>query len=333
MADTLNYVRFQRGSQAAYDNLKSKNRINEYTLYFVYDVNNDTIGQLYLGSRLISSGNATTISNSLKDLTDVIIKDNSANCILVSDVDGNWISTSIDNVVKLIQQEFDLSNYITKEEFQSLEDKTIILEETLNNKVDKVVYQIPVLDNDGNPTFDDNGNQIYEEIAGALISPEDRKKLNALILNEDDNKIEISSSINAENVQGLGLWITQNSNSYIKQLDENNFAQSVNDKLNYITNVDAQYLSAVNGTLSLSDETINALSKNGNGTTGFIKSVNTDVFAVDNTGKLDLIAVPSSTLTPVLGDINLLPNKDKNFTIVDEIKNLYEIMTWSDITF
>lgn len=333
MADTFNYVRFQRGSRAAYDNLKSKNRINEYTLYFVYDVNNDAIGQLYLGSRLISSGNATTISNSLKDLTDVIIKDNSANCILVSDTNGNWVSTSIDNVIKLIQQEFDLSNYITKEEFQSLEDKTIILEETLNNKVDKVIYQVPVLDNDGNPTFDDNGNQIYEEIAGALISPEDRKKLNALILNEDDNKIEISSSINAENVQGLGLWITQNSNSYIKQLNENNFAQSINDKLNYITNVDTQYLSAVNGTLSLSDETINALSKNVNGTTGFIKSVNTDIFAVDNTGKLDLIAVPSSTLTPVLGDINLLPNKDKNFTIVDEIKNLYEIMTWSDITF
>jgi hypothetical protein len=64
----------------------------------------------------------------------------------------------------------------------------------------------------------------------------------------------------------------------------------------------------------------------------FIKSVNTDVFAL-NDSKLDLIAVPSDALTPVLGDMNLLPNKDKNFTLVDEINNLYDIVTWSDIIF
>jgi hypothetical protein len=48
-------------------------------------------------------------------------------------------------------------------------------------------------------------------------------------------------------------------------------------------------------------------------------------------GRLDLIAVPTGALTPVLGDLSTLPNIDKNFTIVDEIHNLYDILTWADI--
>ena len=39
-----NYVRFQRGSQDAYNNLKSAGRLNDYTLYFIYDPDNKTMG-------------------------------------------------------------------------------------------------------------------------------------------------------------------------------------------------------------------------------------------------------------------------------------------------
>lgn len=333
MSDTFNYVRFQRGTQAAYNNLKSMGRLNEYTLYFIYDPNDQTIGRLYIGSRLISDGNITTISSALKDLTDVIIKNNEANCFLVSDSDGNWVSTSFENVIKLIQQGFDFSNLVTKTELQTVKEKTQVLENSLNNKVDKVIYQVPVEDEDGNPVLDENGNPAYKEVVGTLVSPEDREKLDALILDEDGSGIEISGNVNAENVQGLGSWITSNGNIYIKQLSGNNFSQDVNDKLNYITNVDNKYLTAVDGTLSLSDNAINALSKVENGSINFIKSVNTDIFTVNDSGNLDLIAIPKNVLTPVLGDISLLPNNSKNFTIVDEINNLYDIMTWSDINF
>ena len=63
----------------------------------------------------------------------------------------------------------------------------------------------------------------------------------------------------------------------------------------------------------------------------FINSVDTDVFNVDNAGKLTLTAVSSSALVPVLGNLNLLPHSADNFTLVDEINNIYDILSWSEI--
>lgn len=320
-----NYVRFQRGSQEAYNSLKSAGRLNDYTLYFIYDPDNKTIGSLYMGSRLISGGDATVISSALKDLTDVVINNSGENYFLVRNANNEWVSTSLASVSALIKTELgepDLSNLATKAEVEALQNKTLTLENSLNNKVDKVIYQVPAEDENGNPIFDEDGNPVVKEVAGTLVSPEDRAKLSALVLDEDGSGIEISGTVNAENVQGLGTWITTNGNTYIKQLSENNFSDEVKNKLNYITAVDTEYLTAVDGTLTLSNNTIASLN--------FIKSVDTDTFAV-NDSKLNLIAVPSSALTPVLGDINLLPNRDKDFTLVDEINNLYNIITWSDI--
>lgn len=51
------YVKFIRGSEAAYNYLKTNNRINEDTLYFIYDKNSSLdsqVGKLYMGSTLIS---------------------------------------------------------------------------------------------------------------------------------------------------------------------------------------------------------------------------------------------------------------------------------------
>ena len=54
MADNLiNYVKFQRGTPSAYKNLSVK---DEDTLYFVSEADSIT-GVLYLGEKLISSGN------------------------------------------------------------------------------------------------------------------------------------------------------------------------------------------------------------------------------------------------------------------------------------
>ena len=280
-----------------------------------------------MGSRLISGGDATVISSALKDLTDVVINNNGENYFLVRNAKNEWVSTSLASVSALIKAELgepDLSNLATKAEVKILQNKTLTLENSLNNKIDKVIYQVPIEDENGNPILDEDGNPTYKEVAGTLVSPEDREKLDALVLDEDGSGIEISGIVNAENVQGLGSWITTNGNTYIKQLNESNFSTEVIEKLNYITTVDTEYLTAVDGTLSFSNSAIASLN--------FIKSVNTDIFSV-NDSKLDLIAVPSDALTPVLGDMSLLPNKDKDFTLVDEINNLYDIVTWSDIKF
>ena len=62
-----------------------------------------------------------------------------------------------------------------------------------------------------------------------------------------------------------------------------------------------------------------------------IKSVNTDIFSVNKDSKLDLVAIPTSLLTPVIGDMTKLPNYTEETTIVNEINNIYDRLTWQEI--
>ena len=71
MANNYNFVKFLRGSQAAYDRLQSPD-IN--TLYFIYDeesTDQQPSGKLYLGRYLINDSNLKTIA--LSDLSDTDI--------------------------------------------------------------------------------------------------------------------------------------------------------------------------------------------------------------------------------------------------------------------
>ena len=69
----INYVKFQRGSQAAYDRLIELNNIDSNTLYFIYKNKDATTGSLYMGDKLISGGDVSTITSSLDELPDVIV--------------------------------------------------------------------------------------------------------------------------------------------------------------------------------------------------------------------------------------------------------------------
>ena len=328
-----NYVRFQRGTQEAYDKLKQAGRLNDYILYFIYDPDDASVGTLYMGSRLISGGDATVIASALKDLTDVVINESGENYFLVQNAKGKWVSTSLNSVVALIKSQLgepDLSNLVTKEELELLLTQISILEDSIDNKVDKVIYQVPIIDENGDPVLDDNNNPTYKEVEGTLVTPEDREKLNALVLDEDGSGVEISGTVNAENVEGLGTWITTNSNIYIKNLSEDNLSNAILDKLNYITSV-TDNLVVIDGKLDLSKSASDALSSVISGNSNFIKTVNTDIFKVSEVGNLDLISIPASVLTPVLGDFTKLPNYSNGFKLSDEIGNIYDILTWSEI--
>lgn len=71
----INYVKFQRGTQAAYNVVKQNGRLDENTLYFIYNDANDPDagGLLYLGSRLIGGTGAGFGATALSDLTDTNI--------------------------------------------------------------------------------------------------------------------------------------------------------------------------------------------------------------------------------------------------------------------
>lgn len=99
----INYVRFQRGSQAAYDRLIELNTIDNNTLYFIYENNDATTGSLYMGDKLISGGNISTTVSSLDELSDVIVAGAETNSFLIKDDEGNWVAKTIEDVVALIQ--------------------------------------------------------------------------------------------------------------------------------------------------------------------------------------------------------------------------------------
>jgi hypothetical protein len=100
-----NFVKFQRGSQAAYDLLVKNGRIDDNTLYFIYPASGDTgsVGKLYLGSRLISGGDVVLTSASLSDLADVIVNETKANSFLVQNAEGKWDNMALADVVTLIK--------------------------------------------------------------------------------------------------------------------------------------------------------------------------------------------------------------------------------------
>lgn len=78
-----NYVKFRRGTPEAFKALG--NKIEQDTLYFIYDENKST-ADLYLGSKLISSGenDLGTIANlHLGDLVDTSIENPMASDVLV----------------------------------------------------------------------------------------------------------------------------------------------------------------------------------------------------------------------------------------------------------
>lgn len=101
MADKINFVKFLRGTETAYQNLLEAQRTDENTLYFIYDKNStedNPKGKLYLDKFLIS-GNTESSNLSLSDLVDtdigtlrgeeILIFDNSSQTwkpVLLSDV-------------------------------------------------------------------------------------------------------------------------------------------------------------------------------------------------------------------------------------------------------
>lgn len=100
----VNYVKFQRGSQAAYDLLVKNSRIDDNTLYFIYPEDNSTVGKLYLGTRLISGGDIVLATATLAELADVLVNSTKANSFLVQNADGKWDNMSLTDVAALIKE-------------------------------------------------------------------------------------------------------------------------------------------------------------------------------------------------------------------------------------
>lgn len=109
----VSYVKFQRGTQDAYNKLSEADRIDDNTLYFIYPKDNSTVGKLYLGERLISGGDIVLSAASLDDLADVIVAGAETNSFLVKDGD-QWVAKTLADVVNLIAENLEIDSAPTQ---------------------------------------------------------------------------------------------------------------------------------------------------------------------------------------------------------------------------
>lgn len=91
------YVRFLRGTKAAFDKIITKDKD---TLYFIYDSEDQTKGSLYLGNKLIGGGSgSTTTVTDINDLANVLISNVQDKQILVYDASaGKWVNKTPEEI-------------------------------------------------------------------------------------------------------------------------------------------------------------------------------------------------------------------------------------------
>lgn len=102
---SVNFVKFQRGSQDAYGLLRDRNAIDTDTLYFLYDKTQpENGGDLYLGYTLIggTSTNSGSTVSSLNDLSDVSIIGSLSDGMILqySGTRNKWVKKSIREAVE-----------------------------------------------------------------------------------------------------------------------------------------------------------------------------------------------------------------------------------------
>jgi hypothetical protein len=96
-----NYVKFRRGTPTAFNQLLQSGRVEQDTLYFIYDESGTLSAELYLGNKKISgTGDSTT--NSLSGLVDVNFSSeiNDKSLLVYDAVKGHWINETINDVLK-----------------------------------------------------------------------------------------------------------------------------------------------------------------------------------------------------------------------------------------
>lgn len=91
------YVKFLRGTKAAFDKIVTKDKD---TLYFIYDSDDQTKGSLYLGNKLIGGGNgSTTTVTDINDLANVLISNVQDKQILVYDASAEkWVNKTPEEI-------------------------------------------------------------------------------------------------------------------------------------------------------------------------------------------------------------------------------------------
>lgn len=148
-----------------------------------------------------------------------------------------------------------------------------------------------------------------------LLSPDDQKKLAALVVG-DDNNLEISGKVNADNVDGLAEWLNKNAGNIVG-LSEKNLTEELYTKLDesiFISSVDTEQLNVSNGHLSV-------LAIDKSKVTGLEDALNAKA------NQVDLVNL-STTVDDLAKSLN---NYVSKATYDEDIAEIRDILTWKEM--
>lgn len=235
---------------------------------------------------------------------------------LISVRDLEKLQTISNNAEPNFIKSVDGSNFIVTEAGQ-LNLKTI--------EVAQVADLQSLLDAKVNRQYTENADGSKTE--WILLSPENQTKLAALTVGDTGN-LEISGSVNADNVNGLGSWITTNRNTTAGLYPLNDQLKLLNiqeeAEKNFINSIDENDFFVTDRHLTLNKVSAEKLS-----------DLSSDFTFVKGEGlSLSKDYITTSLYQAEIGDLTkLLQTIDKeNTTIVDEIIDINERLQWQDIT-
>lgn len=250
---------------------------------------------------------------------------------LVSDTEIAKLATveenAEENYIKSTTSQFTVS----EEGELSLNDiavsKVTGLQENLDAKADKVYYTITEEDEEGNP--------VEKQVEGAFLSPTDKEKLAALVIG--DNGVQVSGKVNADNVQGLSDWITNNRETVPGLLSsvQSQKLANIEDgaEKNYISSVSESF-QVIDGKLLFAEETITTLNQVSTNTNAIqaINNILEDTVEIDpETGEE---TVTNLGLRSVVSGMNTrLFNLENSFSDLETLVNKHDqLLTWNTIT-
>lgn len=148
-------------------------------------------------------------------------------------------------------------------------------------------------------------------------------------VNGGESAGEVLGQLSAyKKIVNMEIWGDENGSG----TDGNSRIDILNEQVSEISDVLDNKVEVVQGSRLINSDEIALLEKAANGEfNNFISAVNPSIFKVEE-GTLGLVSVPVAALENTLGNFSSLPHASKDFTLVDEINNLYNLLTWNDIS-
>ena len=300
LQNTTSYVKFVRGTVSAWNQLRAANQVYDDTLYFIYESADATIGNLYLGTKLIG-GTGSGGANSLADLTDVIVSEISNKDILIYS-GGSWINGTIEDIINLNTStlEIDSTGAITIAGFTEAEVGTI----PQKNSSGKITWVAP-----GNLSEITNINNQLQNIYN-------KEEVNDLIASVNHLSYKKVGSLEEVNKDAT------DASRYIYLVPTGNLSGNLYDEYMVIDNqLEPVGSWEVNLNDYITNDELTAVLGN---------YITTDTFNT-KVGEIETSINSLVEFKNKVGDLSTLNTYNENITLVEQVNYLTEKLTWKEI--